>query len=79
MPLTLASTASVDPRDAGVAGGLLNTSQVLGGALGVAAATVLARPHGPAVAQVVDGYNRAFAWLAGLLVIGAVLALVRRR
>jgi hypothetical protein len=34
VPLILAATAGVEPRDTGVAGGLLNTSQVLGEALG---------------------------------------------
>ena len=79
VPLILAATAGVEPRDTGVAGGLLNTSQVLGGALGVAAAAVLGRPDGPSAAQVVAGYDRAFAWLAVALAAAAVFAGARRR
>ena len=79
VPLTLAATAGVDPRDTGVAGGLLSTSQVLGGALGVAAATVLAQPEGPSAAQAVAGYDRAFTWLAVTLAAAGLAAAIRRR
>jgi hypothetical protein len=79
VPLTLAATSGVDPRDTGVAGGLLSTTQVLGGALGVAAATVLARPEGPSAAQAVAGHDRAFTWLAVTLAAAGLAAAIRRR
>lgn len=79
VPLTVTVTTGVDPRDAGTAGGLLNTCQVLGGALGVAATTTLL-PHHPVTAAVaVAAYDRAFAGLAGLLAVAALLSTAGRR
>jgi EmrB/QacA subfamily drug resistance transporter len=45
IPVSIAGLAGVAERDAGLASGLLNTSQQLGGALGVAIASTVAAMH----------------------------------
>ena len=74
-------------RDSGLASGLVNTSQEVGGAIGVAVlATVavtltndqLAQGAEP-VAALSDGFSRAFFVAAIVAVVGAVLALTLRR
>lgn len=91
--VTMSNTAliGVDPRDAGVASALVNTTQQAGGSLGIAllntiatsaAATFLAS-HGRSLATVraatVHGYTVAFAVSASLLLVaaGLVIFLVR--
>jgi EmrB/QacA subfamily drug resistance transporter len=69
-PLLLAAMGDVEPQDAGVASGVVNTSFMLGGALGLAVlASVAAARTGDSrtAAALVDGYQAAF-------VIGAVFA-----
>jgi EmrB/QacA subfamily drug resistance transporter len=94
VPLTLIATTNVDADDAGVASGLLNTSQQLGGALGLAVLSTLAAnttsrslsalagtPSAVArVAALVDGFRLAFLVGAFLMLGGAALlaATVRR-
>ena len=86
--VTMSNTAlvGVDPKDAGVASALVNTTQQAGGSLGTAllntiaasaAATFLAgHVHTVDAAQqaAVHGYTTAFAVSAGLLLFAAVLA-----
>jgi MFS family permease len=70
-PLLLAAMSDVRPEDAGVASGVVNTSFMMGGALGLAVlASVAASVSGdsPSPASLVDGYQAAF-------VIGTVFAL----
>ena len=93
--LTLVATTGVDESDAGLASGIFNTSQQVGGALGLAILSTLAneRTTGiladltgqPTQAQVqsalVEGFQLAFFVAAGLLAVGALLLglLLRQR
>ncbi len=88
VPLTLLATTNVDSDDAGLASGLFNTSQQIGGALGLAVLSTLATSRtsslvdsgvGQATA-VTNGFHVAFAVGAGLLLAGiAVIAVFIRR
>jgi EmrB/QacA subfamily drug resistance transporter len=87
VPITLIATTNVEARDAGLASGLFNTSQQVGGALGLAVLSTLAANktsssldalHGaPSAAQqaaaTVDGFHVAFTAAAILVAVGAVL------
>ena len=86
--VSLSATAlfGVSPHDAGVASGLLNTAQQIGGSLGIAvmntiaasATTAYILANGPAAAQagVVHGFTVAFAVSAGVLAVAAVVVLI---
>jgi predicted MFS family arabinose efflux permease len=92
VPITLLGTGGVQGDDAGLASGLFNTAQQVGGSLGLAILATLAASqtssllHGTAgaatrVAAQVSGYHVAFAAAAGMLGAGALmlgLALRRR-
>ncbi|HEV8102443.1 MAG TPA: MFS transporter [Gaiellaceae bacterium] len=87
VPLTLLATTKVDADDAGLASGLFNTSQQIGGALGLAVLSTLATSRtsdliGSGVAQptaITNGFHVAFAVGAGLLLAGiAVIAIFIR-
>jgi predicted MFS family arabinose efflux permease len=95
VPLTLIATTGVGPTDAGLASGLFNASQQIGGALGLAILTTFATERTTSAladaggaptpaeqaAAAVDGYQVAFAAGAGLLLLGAIVlpAFTRRR
>jgi len=83
VPISIAALAGVQPSEAGLASGLINTSQQIGGALGIAALSAiatsittdgLATGDAPAVAMV-DGFQAAFIAGAGVAVIGVLVAL----
>ncbi|MFE2373726.1 MFS transporter [Streptomyces sp. NPDC059398] len=80
MPAIVASTSGIDPRDAGVASGLINMCRQLGAALGLAvlvtiAATVTGHSSADGSTAVVDGYRIAFCAIAALSLATAALAL----
>ena len=73
MPITVAATSGVPKNEAGLAAGLMNTSQQMGGALGlailssVAASVTASHISEGALTALVLGYNRAF--LVGMIFI----------
>jgi len=81
VPLTLLATTNVDAGDAGLASGLFNTSQQVGGALGLAVLSTLATSRTThllrgGVSQssaLTRGYHVAFAVGAAMLVAGLVV------
>jgi EmrB/QacA subfamily drug resistance transporter len=82
VPLTLTATTNVASEDQGLASGLFNTSQQVGGALGLAVlSTLAANRTGDATspAAIVDGFQVAFIAGAGLLALGVVIAAVLLR
>jgi EmrB/QacA subfamily drug resistance transporter len=87
IPVSIAALAGVGQDQAGLASGLMNTSQQIGGAVGVAiAATIftshakslLGTGHAPAAAFTA-GYQHAFWALVGLALAGALAAAILLR
>jgi EmrB/QacA subfamily drug resistance transporter len=94
MPVTLLATTGIATEDAGLASGLFNTSQQVGGALGLAVLSTIAVSHTTSVLDglggsasptdraqaLVDGFHWAFVAGAGLMALALVLilGLIRR-
>jgi hypothetical protein len=88
IPLTIGGLAGVRAADAGVASGLINTSQQIGGAIGTAAVTTIAatytshylsgHPGASAAsgAALTHGFSIAFYVLAALAGLGAILSAI---
>ena len=84
VPISIAALAGVAPSEAGLASGLFNTSQQIGGALGIAAlSTVATSTTNESVATgtplpnaLTEGFEAAFIWGAVVAGLGIVVALV---
>ncbi|HEY8581342.1 MAG TPA: MFS transporter [Capillimicrobium sp.] len=88
VPITLIATTNVSGEDAGLASGLFNTSQQVGGALGLAILSTFATDKTASalaggaeqMTALVDGWQLAMAIAAGLMLVAvAVLGLLVRR
>jgi EmrB/QacA subfamily drug resistance transporter len=88
IPISIAALAGVADHQAGLASGLLNTSQQLGGAIGIAIASSVAASHTQALvhagnavpAALTGGFQQAL-WVLGaiaLVAVPAIFMLVRR-
>jgi EmrB/QacA subfamily drug resistance transporter len=88
VPVSIAALAGIEPAEAGLASGLINTSQQIGGALGIAALSTIASSRTddalasgtPLNSALVDGFHGAF--IAGVVIaalgIAAAVTLIRR-
>jgi predicted MFS family arabinose efflux permease len=83
VPTSIAALTGIEPREAGLASGLITTTQQVGGALGIAVASTLAASRAddalaggstPAVAQV-EGFQAAFGVSAAIAALALVVAL----
>ena len=88
IPVSIAALAQVEPHEAGLASGLINTNQQVGGAIGVAVAATIFTSHAKTLLKTgsdqahafTAGYQHAFWALAAIALVGAVAAgvLLRR-
>ena len=87
VPMSIGALTGVKESDAGIASGLINTTQQIGGAIGVAVATTVATTftaryvdaHGGSSfspAALTHGFQIAFYVLAGMAAFGALIAAV---
>jgi EmrB/QacA subfamily drug resistance transporter len=84
VPISIAALSGIEPREAGLASGLINTSQQIGGALGVAILTTVATTRTenlisegtPQPNALTDGFSLAFWVAAGFAAISIIATLV---
>jgi EmrB/QacA subfamily drug resistance transporter len=84
VPISIAALAGVQPSEAGLASGLISTSQQIGGAIGIAALSAIATSttgSATSAASLTDGFHAAFVAGTAVALVGVVVALVivRRR
>jgi MFS family permease len=81
--VTIAALAGVEPQEAGLASGLINTNQQIGGAIGIALATTIftsyTNSHGQSPEAFTTGFQHAFWALIALSIAGAIAAFVLLR
>ncbi len=83
VPMTIAAVAGVEPHEAGLASGLINTSGQVGGALGLAVLSTVAAEHTQGLiadghgttSALISGYHLAFFTGAAAIGAGIILAL----
>jgi EmrB/QacA subfamily drug resistance transporter len=84
VPISIAALAGVQAEEAGLASGLFNTSQQIGGALGIAALSAIATSttedgvaSGTALpVALTDGFETAFVWGGIIAAVGILVGLV---
>ncbi len=84
VPISIAALAGVEAKDAGLASGLINTSQQIGGALGIAVLSSIAVAHTESAAKsgeatssaLITGFHAAFWVGAAVAALGVVASLV---
>jgi hypothetical protein len=83
--VTIAAMTGTEPREAGLASGFINTTQWIGGALGLAVLATVANTSTEHLlhagghtlaAALTGGYQRAFLGGSGIALAGAILAAV---
>src|SRR3954468_12963578 len=83
VPISIAALAGVQASEAGLASGLINMSQQIGGALGIAAMSAIATSTtqesvasgSSSPVALTDGFTAAFAGAAGVALLGVIVAL----
>ena len=84
VPISIAALAGVEASEAGLASGLINTSQQIGGALGIAVLSAIATSTTedavasgtPLPAGLTDGFQAAFIGAAAIAIVGVLVSLL---